>query len=434
MSRTTTNKAARGRFAKSVLCATLCASAVAATDPLPIRPPVETEGYLDKSYPFIPVALHGLSLDWPLDRILGTAVRVNRARARDYFNDAARIVRAFPGWRCTAGGSDDEYRKAFQLGDLDAADLEKVIGRYFDDDERLVPYPDWFRGIPHLRVSPALLRRYLNPDRRWYRTNNLDSGGYAVVKPRPVIVSLYKEDQRVLIDIDTAQLEAAAQSGVPALPVVVWYNDAPVKFVSRYGAEATAKTVIDAFFKDGHTLTLVPQLGFGDHHLVTTVAELKQELDYVPVLEDIDDTRIQQIEAEFNDIGFHRPLPVALFRVTGGRAVRAVESDRVAVAEKLGITRVPVAFYFIDNARQRSGERRVDCDILLCEAAGGNALNCAQLPQTVEFGAVSPGQPGGAAPRAAPGPSVRPPVTPPTPPTFPPPPPQVILPPPPASP
>ncbi|MDH3639560.1 MAG: hypothetical protein OES09_14030, partial [Gammaproteobacteria bacterium] len=418
----------------SALCAVLSGPAEAEADPSPIRPPVETEGYLAKDYPFIPVALHGLSLDWPLDRILATAVRTNRHQSRDYFNDAARIVRAFRGWRCTAGGADDAYRKAFQIGDLETPDLDEIIKRYFDGDERLLPYPNWFQGAPHLQVPISELRGYVNPDHRWYRTGDLDEGGYGIVKPRPVIVSLYKEKQRVLVDIDVAGLESVAQAGARDLPVVVWYNTEPVKFVSGYGTDATIKTVVDAFFEDGYSLTLVPQLGFGDHHLVTTIAELKDELDYVPALEDIDEERVEVLAAEFRNIEFRRPLPVALFRVEGGRAVRAVESDRLAVAENLGITQVPVAFYFINNAREWRGARRVDCDVVLCEAAGGNPLDCGRLPQFVEFGAQSPGQPGGVVPSEAP-PVSPPPVPPPiTPPPFPPQPPQVIIPPPPASP
>ena len=82
------------------------------TTPL-VRPAVETEGYLYKGYPFVPVALHGLTLDWPLAQVLAAAVRLDASRANDYFTDTMRIVRAFPGWRCDADVNDDWYAKSF---------------------------------------------------------------------------------------------------------------------------------------------------------------------------------------------------------------------------------------------------------------------------------------------------------------------------------
>lgn len=439
MSGTKTKKRlATGRFEICVCAGALISGAAAQSQPTRVRPPVEIEGYLHKGYPFIPVALHGLSLDWPIDLVLSAAVRADQDRARIYFNDAARIVGAFPDWRCTARDGDYQQSTVFESGQLKDADLETIIRRYFDNGERLTLYPDWFRGASHVRVPPKQLSRYVDENRRWYASNDLDPGGYGVVKPRPVVVSLYERGEQILIDADRARLEVAVQNGLDSLPVVIWYNDGPVKFISQYGPNPTARAIIDAFFEDGATLTLVPQLGFGDYHLVSTVAELKKELDYVPDVEDVNAERFSTLQAEFDDIGFRRPLPVALFRFAGGRAVRAVESDRIAVAEKLGIDTVPVAFYFVDNGRKRGGERRVDCNIRLCEAAGGNPLNCSQLPQFVEWGAPSPGQPGGAEPRMAPpGPPSPPPQAPPGPPTLPPPPPappQVIPPPPPASP
>ena len=313
-----------------------------------------------------------------------------------------------------------------------------MIKRYFDDDERLQPYPDWFRQVPQLQATVSELRRYADVDQRWYQAGDLDSGGYGVVKPRPVIVSLYREDEQVLVDIDAQRLSAAGQSPDAKLPVVVWYNAEPVKFVDRYGPGVTLEQIVEAFFRDGHTLTPVPQLGFGDHHLVTTLAELRDELDYVPDLDDLSDERVAALKAEFNAVSFRRPLPVALFRVEGGRAVRAVESDRIPVAEELGIERVPVAFYFVDNDRRRADRQRVECDVTLCRAAGGNPLRCAQLPQVAEFGVPSVGQPGGVIPPSPPPVGPPPPVPPPPPPSVPPPapppPPQVVPPPPPASP
>ncbi len=420
-------------------CALLGAALAADTGDTvpPVRPAVETEGYLYKGYPFVPVALHGLTLDWPLSRVLAAAVRLDASRTQDYFTDAMRIVRAFPGWRCDAGAQDQWRAATFSVDDLEAATLDEVITRYFDDDERLQPYPDWFRRPPILQATRSELRRYAAAGQRWFRAGDLDPGGYGVVKPRPVIVSLYKEEERVLVDIDAKRLSAAGQNPAAKVPVVVWYNPEPVKFVDRYGPGVTLKQIVEAFFRDGHTLTLVPQLGFGDHHLVTTLAELRDELDYVPDLEDVSDERVEALTAEFNAVGFGRPLPVALFRVEGDRAVRAVESDRIPVAQALGIERVPVAFFFVDNDRRRGDRQRVDCDVVLCRAAGGDPLRCAQLPQVVEFGVPSVGQPGGAAPTAPP--PVSPPPTPlPPPPVSPPPapplPPQVVPPPPPASP
>ena len=337
--------------------------------------------------------------------------RVQPESAKDYFNTAESLLPNLPGWVCSNSNSlGHRYDKPLDRPQLTSGStLEEVADLYFEENERFIKVPDWQNGVGHAsaRVDELIKFKQIEIDRvssdddhpvdSWWFLEQFD------IPSNVVVVGLYPDDKRLVIDARLDELEALKQQGTASLPVMFMYNDVkhiPMSDVERvpdesYGGstmkggehddyvdlddgEISASEVINRFEADEQMVPPTREWRRGDHHLMVRTEELL-ELFTVPEKDEIDPKIWQQSVARLNQMPVE-PIHISLFRDAKGERWLD-DSSVVAVAKEQDRDRVPVVFFYHGMDRQPCGmPSACISDIRAAAIAGSNCPECIGRP------------------------------------------------------
>jgi hypothetical protein len=337
----------------------------------------EIEGFFQGGYPTASVLLHAVSQGMAIDDAVYLATKANVENAAEIYATAAGLLPSLPGWVCHSSATgDSRYHREYPLDDLGPQPtVQAVADRYFNQNQRIAPFPDWQAGGAHMKASVAELAGLLKPE-YWYES----APDTTASAKRPVFVSLYKESKDIIVDDNLHQVEKAQQQGVAQLPVVFIYNETKYNPISKYGDNVTLNDVANRYFSGGEQLTAVPQWSDGDHHLNVKMGEF-ESLFTLPKKEDVDPARWAELENDLKQNGFTKS-PVLVTLLSNNRMWLA-DPARVAVAKELGIKSAPTVAFFHGIDRQACGLSATTCLDRICEAAvaaGADPSVCSEAP------------------------------------------------------
>jgi hypothetical protein len=332
----------------------------------------EVRDLLTQGYPVQSVYLHGVGRGNSIDDMVFLATRAEPQNAARYADIAIEMLPALPGWACRSGGQSAENRYApeYQSNALPSvASLQNIADRFFEDNQRISPFPNWSGNEVHVDVPIAELKSLLGSD-YWYSNGRAD---------RPVntgvMVSLYQHDKKIIVDGNLGQIEKAIQNGQSKMSVIVVYNEDDQRPISEFGDDVTTPDIVDAYFSERLEVTLVPnwQGPYGDFHHQSPIDDLQQYIE-LPDRGDISDERWQTISTELKSVGFNdKPVLISLY--DNDRKVWIDQPDRLTAARELGIENVPVVYLYHSIDRLACGvEPGSDCEDRIRKAAdvGGN--------------------------------------------------------------
>jgi len=382
---------------------------------------------LSKDTPSMMVFLTALSMGLDIENILQASVQYEPEKGRDL---AASAVSLLPVLKESTG----YLYSGYQLEDLEREDeqkpysVEEVIEKFFEQRLVLRPYPDWFEGQYHFMASAAELKRLQTPqkDVRWYRNKGTENTN----GKRPIFVSLYESNSSILIDGEERITQALKEDPKALLPVVFIFNRVNERSVDNLGYPLTIKGVQDAYTQKNLMLTPTPEWQLGEYHFYASMDQfydffnIPEEDDFEPevwqsLLEEAEDYSVtntsfllvvlgstggsggeanahinintkrevvaEQLYAAWDDprtesaFPYVVPddgLPVTLNNLMG-RGLIFNRPDLIAALNALGVTKVPVAFYYIDSARVKpflKGPRPLIQAALGLSSPGGNGV------------------------------------------------------------
>jgi len=337
----------------------------------------------DLGYPPASIMMHAVSRGMSINDIVYIAVKADVSRAQEYYDTAASLLPALPGWVCQAESDPGRYTRSLDPGDLgEDPSLRQVAQVYFDTGQRLVPFPEWQQGRVHMEASVDELSELVS-GQKWYVAGP-DDGTPRTAPNRPIFVSLYRHNGDIVVDGGVERIRRAREEGVERLPVVLVFNDSSQRPVGAFGEDVTVSELAERFYGDGIELTAVPEWQVGDYHKMARLEELR-ELVEVPEQEDVLARRWDQVEQTLrdNDMAPAQPLLITLVRSGQGRAW-INDPTKVAVAQELGIESLPVVLFYHRIDRRACGQPS-NCEDLLCEAAtaaGASAEVCADAGES----------------------------------------------------
>lgn len=334
--------------------------------------------YLKSGYPPASVMLHAATMGVPIDQVMYAAVKAEPLRTQELYTTALQIMAFLPGWTCAGDLDRGSYDPVYNVNDLPNQRLVKdVADRYFKNRARLAEFPDWPHDEFNMLASADELLNLLSKSgsRFWYRPGPHEKGPGA--NPRDsVLISLYPDNQTIVIDTPAERIRKWKAEGKERIPVTFFYNFKYQRPMSRFGDNATLKEVINAFFNKGLELTPVPLFTVGDYHLMVPGKDLEDLFD-IPKDSEIDPKRYKELANDLTANGFSKkPVLVTLLR--DGHYKRLAEPDRVRVALDQGIKDFPVALFYHRLDRQACGAP-ASCFDQLCTAlvcAGGDPNSC----------------------------------------------------------
>jgi hypothetical protein len=389
--------------------------------------------FLQSGYPPETVLLHAVSQGMTIDRALYAAINTDPGRADEFYWAAVDLMPNLPGWVCPASFDSHAYSPIYDVNDLpEGRTVAEVANRYFKDNARMSPFPDWTVGEFNMLADVDELIG-LAGGGSWYAAG--PSQASAGTNPRDnILVSLYKRDKGILVDADAAKLQALKQSGKTRVPVTFYYNQKNQLPVSAFGSDVTLQELLNEFFNAGNEITMVPLWQVGDYHLNVPASELV-DIFNIAERQDIDPARYQEALSELRQDGFSKsPALITLLRTDNFKTI--AEPERVRAAIELGMNDVPVVLFYHSMNRQSCSaptncfsqiNKAWSCATTLIAgtgyalpvqtgAAGGGVL---VDPPPPPLPPLPPAPPGGS---STPPPPPPPPIIPPPPPPPPPPP------------
>jgi len=359
---------------------------------LPTR--LEILRLLSKGTPSMLVFLHAVSMGLGIDDVLRAAVRYEPDRGRDF---AASAVSILPLLSDTTSYIYSDY----ELEDLDRDEdtqlytVEQVAKRFFDDRNILAPYPDWFEGQFHFEASAAELKELSEEGEgsKWYRNKSTNP-----TVDRPIFVGLYEANQTILIDGEDRIDQAIEENGADAkLPVVFVYNKLNERAIDQLSYPKTIRGLQQAYSENTIMLTPTPEWQTGEYHIYGTlqeiydVFEIPTEEDFEPehwqkLLEEAENYKVTNTaflfvvlssgeEEELSRITSMNGLKFAQYddprteqeypyitpggdekislQALMGKGLIINRPDLIAALNTLGVTEVPISFYYINSARTK---------------------------------------------------------------------------------
>ena len=327
----------------------------------------EVRDLLAQGYPVQSVYLHGVGRGNSLDDMVYLATRAEPENAARFADIAVDMLPALPEWACRSGGQSAENRYApeYQASSLPPiTSLQHIADKFFQDNQRISPFPNWSGNEVHVDVPIQELQKYLGPH-HWY--NNVRSD-------RPVntgvMVSLYQHDESIVVDGKLEQIDNAQKNGQSTLPVVIVYNEDHQRAISEFGDDVSTADIVDAYFSERLEVTLVPnwQGPYGDFHHQSPINDLQQYVE-LPDQNDIPKERWNEINAELHTNGFNdKPVIISLY--DNDRKVWVDQPERLTAAKELGIENVPVVYLYHSIDRLACGsEPGNDCEDRIRKAA-----------------------------------------------------------------
>jgi hypothetical protein len=347
---------------------------------------------LSKDTPSMLVFLTAISMGLDIESVLQASVKYEPNKSRDL---AASAVNLLP----LLTQSSNYLYSGYELDDLEREEeddpymVEEVIEKFFKDRLVLRPYPDWFEGQFHFMASAAELKRLQAPqkDVRWYRTKSTEP-----TANRPIFVSLYEATSSVLIDGEERISQALKLDPDARLPVVFIFNRLNERAIDELGYPATIKGMQAAYSDKRLMLTPTPEWPLGEYHVYGGLDEF-YEIFNIPEEDDFEPEAWQKLLAEAEDYAvtntaflfvilgspdgeeegakvsitaqqqyaaWDDPRTEAAFPYVEpsdgppltlenlmGQGLIFNRPDLIAALNALGVSRVPVVFYYVDSAR-----------------------------------------------------------------------------------
>ncbi|MFC1664418.1 hypothetical protein ACFL17_02155 [Pseudomonadota bacterium] len=334
----------------------------------------EVKSFYDRGYPPASVMLHGVSLGMAIDDLVYLAVKSDVERSQEFYDTAMSILPSLPSWACRSSSADSaRYGQGYDASELgEQPTLQAVADRFFNDNQRMIPFPNWKEKGVHMQVSTDELISKLK-EQWWYQANTASPASTSL--DRPIMVGLYKHNNEILIDTNLDLVAKAKAQGITELGVVIVYNEEDERPVSEFGDEATISDVAGKFHGDNLRATSVPEWQVGDYHIMAKLDEIKDKFQ-IPVRKDIEPQRWETISNDIKENGFTKPLMVTLLSNDNGAWLD--DRERVAVAASLGMTELPTVFFYHSFDRLACGAAPT-CEDYICEAAiaaGANSSMC----------------------------------------------------------
>jgi len=346
---------------------------------------------LSKDTPSMLVFMHALAMGIDIESVLKASVEYQPSKSRDLAGSAVNLLPLLPEKKTY-------LYSGYELEDLERDDerlpysVEKVVEKFFDQRLVLRPYPDWFEGQYHFLASAAELKKLQAPqkDVRWYRSKSTEA-----VSRRPIFVSLYETTRSVLIDGEDRINEALKTNPNALLPVVFIFNRINERAIDELGYPPTIKGVQAAYADKGLLVTPVPEWQLGEYQLYGGLDEfydiftIPKEEDFEPerwqkLLDEAEDYSVtntaflfvvlssgeedneisyaiteEQLYAAWDDprtetaYPYVEPkgnAPVTLNNIMG-KGLIFNRPDLIAALNALGVTQVPVTFYYLTSSR-----------------------------------------------------------------------------------
>ncbi len=388
---------------------------------------------LSKDTPSMMVFMTALSMGLGIETVAQASAKYQPEKSREL---AAAAVNLLP----LLTDSASYLYSSYELEDLEREEdkpysVEKVIEKFFEQRLVLRPYPDWFDGQFHFMASAAELKKLQAPqkDVQWYRAKSTDID----TSNRPIFVSLYESSSSVLIDGEQRIDRALKENPNALLPVVFIFNRLNERSTDEFGYPLTIKGVQAAYVEKKLMLTPTPEWQLGEYHMYATLDEfydifnIPGEEDFEPeawqkLLEEAEDytvtdtaflmvvigapedensttkrsIAIEQHYAAWDDPRSESSYPYvapsdgqpATLKNLMGHGLIFSRPDLIAALNALGVTKVPVSFYYFDSARVKpynKGPRPLIQSILgvvptIGTIGGSGGLICASPPCTEE--------------------------------------------------
>jgi len=323
----------------------------------------EIKGFFDNGYPASSVMLHGVSLGATIDDLVYLAVSSNPDRAQEYYNTAMSLLPSLPAWACNLSKTNENrYRLDYTLADLGTKPtIAAVAQRFFDGDQRITPFPDWQNGASHFSAAASEVATLKGQD-YWYFPPQKKLAS----TQRPIFVSLYRDNKKIVVDDRYGQLEAAQAAGKVTVPVVILFNEDFQREVSRFGEKPKTGEIMDAFFSRGEELTPVPDWQQGDYQIMASTDALVKLFE-VPKKQDVEPARWQEMSQALQKDGFKSPMLITLQAEGNNRFLN--DPARLAVAKDMGIKNIPVDFFYHRLNRLACGQSATNCADQVCNSA-----------------------------------------------------------------
>jgi hypothetical protein len=321
----------------------------------------EFKRFYDAGYPAASIMLQGVSLGMAIDDIVYLSVKSDPARAGEFYDTAVSLLPSLPGWVCRSGTIRDRYANYLTLDQLGSpASINAVANEWFNNNRMLSPFPNWKRGQAHMNASVAELAGLLNAQKYWYQP-----GGKRL---SPLFVSLYRDNNEIVIDGGVGAINQAQQAGKSTLPVVIVYNQDHQRPLSRYSSEATVTEIANEFYNNRIEISPVPEWKDGDFHMQATIDDLKSLLHTTKAAKiSAEEMAAAKQEIEASGGTVNDPLLLTLLRTGTGEAW-IDNPAMLEVAESMGVSQVPVTLFYEDIDRQPCGAPS-SCRQQLCDAA-----------------------------------------------------------------
>lgn len=355
----------------------------------------EIERFVGDGYPAESVIMHAVASGLTIDKTVYLMTRADADRAEEFFNAAFLLSDSLPGWACGVGSGSTRggaYSPYYGVNDLPPRrTVAEVAQRYFDDFQVMEPLPDWYAGDFHMLAYTDELLELADDEERWYHAGDRQRIVDGNLQ-RAILVSLYGESRRIVLDISREEIAAFRDRGVERLPVVFYFNKDFQRPLTDIRIDDDLAGIIDQFHDDGTELTPVPLIAGGDHHLEVPMDDF-EDLFEIPAREEIDDARYAALVDELARDGFsRRPVVVTLYSEHDGRWLD--DPARIRAAIDAGIEQAPVAVLYHRLGRLPCGAtpscvRRV-CEALTC--AGGAPAAC-QVDPALREGTEPPPPP-----------------------------------------
>ena len=356
---------------------------------------IELLSLLSKETPSILVFLHAVSMGLGVDDMLQAAAQYQPDKSRDFAESAISILPLLSEQR-DFDSTEYDLEDLEKTGILKSYSVQNIVNRFFDNREVLRTNPDWLDGQYHFE-APVVELKQLNivqGSTDWYYENNIITSDSESVD-RPILISLYEAGQSILIDDVTRIQRAPNNSTLPILFIFNHQRERSIdEMVEVLKYPRTIRGVQQAYGDHSLMVTPVPEWQIGDHHLQAEVTEI-QQLFEIPEQQDFEPEHWQRLLNEARDYQTEKPsFLITILRGNDSEKVAAnINSntqyaaysdprnesafpyvndgdlslgallnkgliinrpDLIAAIAALGqLNTVPVAFYYIDNARTK---------------------------------------------------------------------------------
>ena len=370
---------------------------------------------LSKETPSTIVFIHALSMGLSVDEMLLASLEYQPEKARDLASSAVSLLpflqdRTVYQYSTYNLDSLEKYINGLTeqrgKGSVDPGNenipysVKEVINNFFDDRRVLAPYPDWLDGQMHFMASAKELLELntLSNKLFWYQSNNTQSSD-----DRPIFISLYENNKTILIDGEARIRDALYTNKDIQLPVVFIFNRLNERPIASLGYPATLQGVQDAYAEKNLMVTPTPEWHSGEYHAQIDINEfykkfhIPRESDFEPEAwerlikdarnYDVKETSIVVVilgaggnlnvskkqhayslfdnsmlaawdnprtESQYPYVipqsGNDALIDLSLDAIVGqGMVIN--RPDLIAALNEIGVTQIPVSFYYLDNER-----------------------------------------------------------------------------------